>query len=77
LGIKINKKFILQWVPLITGSIIIIKGRILLEKSISVVQQNDVLVEFGDLFTVIGCGFILSGIIVWGLLKKFPSIIPD
>jgi len=35
------------------------------------------LVEFGDLFTVIGCGFILSGIIVWGLLKKFPSIIPD
>ena len=77
LGIKINKRFILQWVPLITGSIIIIKGRILLEKSISVVQQNDVLVEFGDLFTVIGCGFILSGIIVWGLLKKFPSIIPD
>jgi hypothetical protein len=51
------------------------KARILIEKSIPVVQHNDVLLEFGDLFTLVGIGLIVSGISVWLLTKRFKSLV--
>ena len=64
----------LQWIPLITGSAIIIKGRILLQKSEPVIQHNDVLVEFSELFTLVGIALIIGGVMVQFLMNRFPAI---
>ena len=73
LNIKIKTKYLLQWIPIISGSAIFTKGRILLEKSIPVVQHNDVLLEVGELFTIIGISLIIGGVIVRYLMNLFPA----
>jgi len=70
-----KSKYILHWIPIISGTVIVMKARILIEKSIPVVQHNDVLLEFGDLFTLVGIGLIVSGISVWLLTKRFKSLV--
>ena len=72
--IKINSKLMLQWIPLITGSAIIIKGRILLQKSEPVIQHNDVLVEFSEIFILVGIALIIGGLTVQFLMNRFPAI---
>ena len=72
--IKINSKLMLQWIPLLTGAAIFIKGRFLLGKSELVIQHNDVLVEFSELFTLVGIALIIGGVMVQFLMNRFPVI---
>lgn len=62
-------------IPLVSGIAILVQGRILVEKSINVMQYNDILLEFGNLFTLHGMGIISSGIVTLFILKRFPKII--
>ena len=64
----------LQWIPLLTGAAIFIKGRFLLGKSELVIQHNDVLVEFSELFTLVGIALIIGGVTVQFLMNRFPAI---
>jgi hypothetical protein len=62
-------------IPFVSGIAILVQGRVLLEKSINVIQYNDILLEFGNLFTLHGMGLIGSGIVIYLILKRFPKLI--
>jgi hypothetical protein len=62
-------------IPFVSGIAILVQGRVLLEKSINVMQYNDILLEFGNLFTLHGIGLIGSGILIYLILKRFPKLI--
>jgi len=62
-------------IPFVSGIAILVQARVLLEKSINVIQYNDILLEFGNLFTLHGMGLIGSGIVIYLILKRFPELI--
>jgi len=45
-----------------------------LQKSEPVIQHNDVLVEFSELFTLVGIALIIGGVMVQFLMNRFPAI---
>ena len=65
----------MRWIPILIGIAILIQGRVLLSKSVGVIQYNDILLEFGNLFTLHGMGLIGSGIVIYLILKRFPKFI--
>ena len=74
LNIKWNMVWFMRWIPILTGIAILIQGRVLLSKSVGVIQYNDILFEYGNLFTLHGLGLMGSGIVFYLILKRFSRL---
>jgi hypothetical protein len=74
LNIKWNMVWFMRWIPILTGIAILIQGRVLLSKSVGVIQYNDILFEYGNLFTLHGLGLMGSGIMFYLILKRFSRL---
>ncbi len=61
-------------IPFVSGIAILIQGRILLKRSINVMQYNDILFEFGNLFTLHGLGLMSSAIVIYLIMKRFSRL---
>jgi len=75
LKVKIKFQCAIKGIPIFVGLAILIQGRILHSKSEVVIQHNDILFEFGNLFTMIGFGLFVSGLVIHLILKRFPSVL--
>lgn len=60
----LKTSWMIKWVPVITGVVLFIHGRLLNIQSIPVLEYNDVFLEFSNVFTGVGLGLLSIGVLL-------------